>query len=169
MADAPRTFNRSAGMGEADYRSGASDRLAEAYILLRAGSFGGSIYLAGRGAEGALRAVLWKADPEIRLGKKSLETNHDLPRLLAALRDLGVIKPGKANIRLAANVQHVARLWYNNMRFASSRSVETRWRKIGEVTGQRTFKQAASEFYEACLSITKRCETLCHSPPPKKP
>ncbi|HZL33712.1 MAG TPA: hypothetical protein VFC78_00295 [Tepidisphaeraceae bacterium] len=67
-------------MGEADYRKGARDRIGEAYVLLRDERFGGSVYLAGRGAEGALRAVLWKADPEIQQGKKSLDTGHDLRR-----------------------------------------------------------------------------------------
>ena len=77
MSEESQKPKRSAGMGEADYRKGALDRLGEAYVLLRAEWFGGSVYLAGRGAEGALRAVLWKADPEIQQGRKSLDTGHD--------------------------------------------------------------------------------------------
>jgi hypothetical protein len=71
-------------MGEADYRRGAFDRIGDSFILLRAEAFGGSAYLAGRGAEGALRAVLWKADREIQQGKKSLDTGHDLRRFIRA-------------------------------------------------------------------------------------
>jgi hypothetical protein len=152
---------KSSTLGEADYRKGALDRIGDAYILLRAEAFGGSVYLAGRGAEGALRAVLWKADPQLQQGKKSLDTGHDLRRLLTNVRNLGLLRVGGPDDPLIAAVQHVARLWYNNMRFASSRAVETRWYQLGEVTGKRTIKQAASEFYDACSAVIKRCEALC--------
>ena len=158
MADEPK---KPKTMGEADYRNGALDRIGEAYLLLRAEAFGGSAYLAGRGAEGALRAVLWKADPEIQQGKKSLDTGHDLRRLLRNVRNLGLLRAGGPDDPLIAAVQRVARLWYNNMRFASSRAVETKWFELGEVTGKRTMKQAASEFYDACSVVIKRCEALC--------
>jgi hypothetical protein len=148
-------------MGEADYRKGARDRLGESYILLQSEAVGGSVYLAGRGAEGALRAVLWKADLEIQQGKKSLDTGHDLRQLLTNVRNLGLLRAGGRDDPLITAVQHVARLWYNNMRFASSRAVETRWFQLGEVTGKRTIKQAASEFYDACSVVIKRCEALC--------
>lgn len=158
MADESRKWK---AMGEADYRKGALDRIGDAYILLRAEAFGGSAYLAGRGAEGALRAVLWKADPEIQQGKKSLDTGHDLRRLLTNVRNLGLLRAGGPDDPLVAAVQRVARLWYNNMRFASSRAVETKWHELGEVTGKRTLKLAASEFYDACSVVIKRCEALC--------
>jgi hypothetical protein len=148
-------------MGEADYRKGAFDRIGESYILLRAEAFGGSAYLGGRGAEGALRAVLWKADPEIQQGKKSLDTGHDLRKLLTNVRNLGLLHAGGPDDQFIAAVQRIARLWYNNMRFASSRAVETRWYQLGEVTDKRTIKQAASEFYDACSVVIKRCEALC--------
>jgi hypothetical protein len=149
-------------MGEAEYRKGAFDRIGESFILLRAEAFGGSIYLAGRGAEGALRAVLWQSDPEIQQGKKSLDTGHDLRRLLTSMRNFGLLGAGPEDA-LVADVQHVARPWYNNMRFASSRAIETRWFRVGEVGGKRTFKQAATDFYDACSAIIKRCEAICQS------
>jgi hypothetical protein len=148
-------------MGEADYRKGALDRIGEAYVLLRADAFGGSAYLAGRGAEGALRAVLWKSDADIQQGKKSLDTGHDLRRLLTNVRNLGLLRAGGPKDPLIAAVQRVARLWYNNMRFASSRAIETKWFQLGEVSGKRTMKQAATEFFDACSAIVKRCEALC--------
>ena len=70
------------------------DRIGDSYILLRAEAFGGSAYLAGRGAEGALRAVLWKADPEIQQGKKSLDTGHNLRQLLTNVGNLGLYRAG---------------------------------------------------------------------------
>jgi HEPN domain-containing protein len=48
--------------GEKQYRRGALERLAEAGVLLRDGHLGGAVYLAGRAAEGALRAVVWLRD-----------------------------------------------------------------------------------------------------------
>jgi len=51
---------------------------------------------------------------------------------------------------------------YNNMRFASTEAVEKKWLKLGEVHKNRTFKQAATEFYDACAVVIKRCEALCH-------
>lgn len=152
---------KSKAMGGADYRKGALDRIGDAYILLRAEAFAGSVYLAGRGAEGALRAVLWHADPGMQQGKKSLDTGHDLRRLLTNVRNLGLLRTGGPDDPLIAAVQRVARLWYNNMRFASSRAVETKWYELGEVTGKRTIKLAASEFYDACSQVIKRCEALC--------
>lgn len=155
------TRSKQKPIGEAEYRKGALDRIGDSYILLRAEAFGGSAYLGGRGAEGALRAVLWKADPEIQQGKKSLDTGHDLRRLLTNVRNLGLMRAGGPEDPLIAAVQRVARLWYNNMRFASSRAVESKWHELGEVTSKRTIKQAASEFYDACSVVIKRCEALC--------
>jgi hypothetical protein len=148
-------------MGEAEYRNGARDRIGEAYTLLRAEQFGGSAYLAGRGAEGAMRGVLWKADLQVQQGKKSLDTGHDLRRLLTNVRNLGLLRTGGPDDPLIAAVQHVARLWYNHMRFASSRAVEARWRQLGEVTGKRSMKQATTEFFDACSVVIRRCEALC--------
>src|SRR3954453_12452082 len=162
MPEEPAKPKHSPQMGEADYRNGARDRIGEAYILLGAESFGGSVYLAGRGAEGALRAVLWKSDPEIQQGKKSLDTGHDLRRLLTDVRNFGLLRAGPEDA-LVADVQHVARLWYNNMRFASARAIETRWFNLGEVASHRTFKQASYEFYNACSAVIKRCEALCQN------
>jgi hypothetical protein len=70
---------------------------------------------------------------------------------------------------LIADVQHVARLWYNNMRFASARAIETRWYDLGEVTGRWTFKQASYDFYDSCSAVVKRCEALCRNPKSKMP
>lgn len=152
---------KSKSMGEADYRMGSRDRIGEAYVLLHAEAFGGCAYLAGRGAEGALRSVVWKADLEIQQGKKSLDTGHDLRRLLTNVRNLGLLRAGGPGDPLIAAVQRVARLWYNNMRFASSRAIETKWFELGEVTGKRSMKQATTEFYDACSVVIKRCEALC--------
>jgi len=146
--------------GDAEYRMGARQRLDEAFDLLHSEHFAGSIYLAGRSVEGMLRAVVWKTDSDIRLGKKSLQTGHDLRELLTMVRRLGLLQAGGRDDEFERTVQLVARLWFNNMGFASSRFVERRLRRLGEVDRKRTIKQTSARFYEACVTIVKRCETL---------
>src|SRR6266550_4904856 len=79
--------------GGTDYRQGAVERMRESQLLLSNENFAGSIYLAGRGVEAVLRAVIWERDVEIRRGRKSLETGHDLRQLLVLVRKLGLLRP----------------------------------------------------------------------------
>jgi len=148
----------SGGFGGSDYRQAALERLSEAQMLFMREYYGGGVYLAGRAVEGMLRAVIWFRDAEIQQGKKSLETGHDLRQLLAAVRDLGLL--GRHD-DLETTVQTVGRLWSNNLRFASSRYVETFWWGLGEVGKRRTMKQATAAYFDACHAIIKRCEPLC--------
>ena len=146
--------------GEIEYRDGALERLEESYDLLGNNRFAGSIYLAGRGVEAMLRAVVWKADPEFRLGKKSLETGHDLRELLSLVRNRGLLLPNEREDLLGTHIQNLGRLWYNNMRFACNRFIETRWRRLGEVHKRRTLKQASKRFHDSCTAGIKTCEAL---------
>src|SRR5579864_6790835 len=104
-------------IGEIDYRKGARERLMESLVLLRQERFGGSIYLAGRAVEGILRAVIWKSDPDYLLGRKALETGHDLRDLLKLVRNLGVLRHHSLRDSLTVDVETISRLWWNNMRF----------------------------------------------------
>lgn len=149
---------RSAPCGETTYRDGARERLNDALALLRAGRFAGSVYLAGRGVESMMRGLLWRHDPGFRLGRKDLETGHDLRRLLTQIRNLGLLRGGETGFE--ARVQHIGRVWFNNARFVSSHFLATRWRAVGEINNKRTLKQAAEEFYEDCSGMIKRCELL---------
>ncbi len=152
-----------------DYRAGALERLAGAFILWRAEQFAGAVSDAGRAVEGMLRAVIWKRDDDVRTGRKSLDTGHDLRDLLTHARNLGLLDTAEPEpSELEATVQRVARLWFNNMRFAPSKFLEARWVYLGEVRyprrkgeRDRTLKQASEAFYYDCLSIVKRCEVLC--------
>jgi hypothetical protein len=109
-----------------------------------------------------LRAVIWKRDQDVRTGRKSLETGHDLRELLIHVRNLGLLSASvRENDDVASNVQQIARLWFNNMRFASSRFVESRWYNLGEIRKGRSLKQATESFYFACKTVVKRCEVLC--------
>ena len=38
-----------------------------------------------------LRAIIWKRDADVRAGKKSLETGHDLRQLLVHVKNLGLL------------------------------------------------------------------------------
>jgi len=146
-------------IGENDYRRGAAERLAESRLILRAGRYGGCAYLAGRAVEAMFRAVIWKNDPEIRLGRKPLETGHDLRQLLNVIRNLGLLRR-PIDVMLQVKAQRIARLWFNNMRFLSSRFVESRWRDLGEVHKRHTMKQAAEDFSRV-LEVVAQCEELC--------
>ena len=101
------------------------------------------------------------------MGKKSEAFGGDDYRLgaleriqeaLTLVRNLGLLRPGDR--RLETDVQKVARLWFNNMRFTSSKFVERHWRRNGEVHRRRTMKRASIEFFDACSAIIKRCEAL---------
>lgn len=149
-------------LGEKTYREAAIERLGEAVLLLRAGRFAGGVYLAGRAVESMLRGMLWRYDPEIRAGKKTLATGHDLRDLLTAVRNLGVIQRGKED-ELLVGVERVGRLWFNNMRFVSNRFLETRWHKLRVVRKGVTLKQVADRFVRDCTTIVKRAEAICQS------
>lgn len=147
-----------------DYRRGALERLSDAFILLRADQFAGACSSAGRAVEGMLRAIIWKRDDDILKGRKSLETGHDLRELLTHVRNLGLLSHRELqNSEFESNVQHIGRLWFNNMRYVSSKFVESRWYNLGEVRKGRTLKQASEAFYFACASVVKRCEVLCRN------
>ncbi|MCX7045475.1 MAG: hypothetical protein NTX50_08340 [Candidatus Sumerlaeota bacterium] len=151
---------RYATFGEATYHQGARERLLEAGILLGREHFAGSVYLAGRGVEGMLRAVVWKNDPDIRQGKKALETGHDLRQLSTMVSSMGLLSSAGRDDDFTANIQKVGRLWFNNLRFASNQYIERRWSELRETDRRRTLKKASGEFYEACSAIIKRCEVL---------
>jgi len=153
--------NKSGNLDGDDYRKGALERLDDAFILLRAGQFAGSASDAGRAVEGMLRAIIWKRDSDVRSGRKSLETGHDLRELLTHIRNLGLMSQAGPDDDLEEQVLRIGRLWFNNMRFASSKFVETRWLGLGEVRKGRTFKQATEMFCVAAARVLKRCEVLC--------
>jgi hypothetical protein len=158
MAGRPDSF------GFENYRRGGLERIGDASLLLRAGQFAGAIYLAGRGVEALLRAMVWKADPEVQRGSRSLDTGHDLRALLSLVADLGLLVRVSDRDHLENRVQRVSRLWYNNLRFAPSKFIETRWLGLGEFGKHRrykTFKAAASAYFDDCSAIVKRCEVLC--------
>jgi hypothetical protein len=146
--------------GETDYRGGARERLDEAYVLLRNQRFGGSIYIAGRAVEGILRAVIWKGDPDYALGKKSLETGHNLRDMMKLVRNLGVFRENRPRDLITNNVQRIGRLWWNNMRFTPLEKIRKDWYNLGEISGKRTMRQAAQEFYDACGVVVRECEYL---------
>ena len=147
-----------------DYRKGALERLDDAGRLLRQERLGDAIYLAGRAVEGMLRAVVWLNDVDVREGRKSLDTGHQLPELLQSVADLGLLRAdGDRDEVLRDSVQAISRRWFNNLRFASTRFVHTLWWAQGIVTNHWTLKQAAQEFYNACGTVIKRCEELCRT------
>jgi hypothetical protein len=147
-------------LGGKDYRAGAAERLLESRALLRHESFAGAVYLAGRAVEGMLRAVIWESDSEIRAGRISLDTGHDLRELLVLVRTLGVIDDWELHADLSGAVQKLSRLWSNNMRFWPATKLSRHWREIGEIQRRRTLKQAVAEYHSLCDLVMKRCEDI---------
>jgi len=148
-------------LGETDYRLGGLERLQEASLLKRNDSLAGCVYLGGRAVEGLLRAVIWRADSDIKSGRKSLETGHDLRDLLKVVVDLGVLEDEADRVELFESVQYVARLWFRNMRFVSSKGLRSHWWQRGEIDRKRSLKMAVAEYYESCAFIVKRREAVC--------
>jgi hypothetical protein len=148
-------------LGENDYRLGGLERLRESKSLLVQEFFAGSVYLAGRAVESTLRAVIWRHDSGIRTGSKSLETGHNLRDLLREIIDLGVLQDGVDRDELFENVQYVAELWFNNMRFVPGKKLKAIWWQHGEIDRKRDLKRAASEFYNSCAAIVRASEALC--------
>jgi hypothetical protein len=109
-----------------------------------------------------LRAVIWKSDPEYATGKKTLDVGHNLRDMLKLVRSLRVLRDGEMRDAIAGDVQKIARLWWNNMRFLSTMKIRTAWYELGEIGGKRTMKRAAEEYFDACSSVIKRCEALWH-------
>jgi HEPN domain-containing protein len=152
-----------ANLGEADYRQGAMERMEDARVLLERQALAGSVYLAGRAVEGILRAAIWRHDKEIRSGRKSLETGHDLRELLSLVRSLGVIHDFELNAELSATLQRIGRPWSNNMRFWPSAKLFRHWREIGEIGKRRSPKHAVKEYYQNCSGFIRRIESLCQT------
>jgi hypothetical protein len=148
-------------LGENDYRQGGHERLAESRVLLGKELFAGAAYLAGRAVESLLRAVIWRYDVQIKAGTKSLETGHDLRELLREIIDLGVLDDGVDRDELLDNVQYVARLWFNNLRFVPAKKLKSLWWRLGEIDTKRDMKRAVMEFYNSCVLIVRVCEKLC--------
>ncbi len=157
----PKEKAKSDRLGQAEYRAGALERIEDAQVLLERGQFAGSIYMAGRGVEGMLRALIWRADPDIRSRRKPLESGHDLRALLLVVRNRGLLRAGAPDELLTGQIQDVAQLWFNNMRFVSERYVERAWRSAGRVSKRVTLKRAAEQFVQDCIAIVNRCEVLC--------
>jgi hypothetical protein len=147
-------------LGGADYRDGALQRLREAGLLLEKEAFAGAVYLAGRAVEGMLRAVIWRHDADIRTGKQSLDTGHDLREMLVRVRNLGIIRDFEVNAELSATIQHIGRLWSNNMRFWATAKLNRHWRALGEISRRRTLSFAAADFLKGCKQCIARCERL---------
>ena len=149
-----------AAIGESDYRNGARERLEEASILMQREQWAGCVYLAGRAVESMLRAIIWKGDPDYATGKKHLRTGHDLRDMLKLTRKLNAIREDMTMESISAQVQKVARLWSNNMRFWPTAKLKREWYRLRVIRGKRTIKKAVEQYYDACSAVVKRSERI---------
>ena len=95
--------------GAEEYRRGALARLQEALVLIDKQHYAGSVYLGGRGVEAMLRAIIWKRDPEIQQGRKTLETGHDLREILTYVRNLGLLSRHEGTTAFESQIQRIGR------------------------------------------------------------
>lgn len=110
-----------------------------------------------------LRAVIWHNDADYVTGRKMLETGHSLRRLIDAAANLGVLRNNPRRDSIAAAVQAVGRLWWNDMRYLPESVIKTKWFELREIGGKRTLKRAVIEYYDVCSMIIHRCEALWRS------
>lgn len=142
-----------------DYRDGARLRLHEAQRLYDSRHWGGATYLGGRAVEGMLRSLLW-------LRSRQQEVGHDLRQLLRRAESLGLLEAAD-RARIADQVNELAIVWHNSLRFASDAAFD-RWLKaLGRhvvVNGRRVFgppaKANAKSALEASELIVSRGELI---------
>lgn len=151
------------GAAGQNYVSAGLERLAEARILIAAQYFAGGAYLAGRAVECLLRSLIYKHDAEIRIGRKPLETGHNLTELLRAAARAGALNALQNRRELTAAVQFVNSLWLNNMRFESNGELAARWRRLGATGRKRSIKWAIHGYLDVATAVTKKCERLWQS------
>ncbi len=104
--------------------------------------------------------MIWKGDCDYALGKKTLNTGHNLREMLKLVGNLGLLRESVALESLKTDVQKVGRLWWNNMRFCSTLKISKVWRGLGEVDARRTIKKATAEYFDACTRIIRMSERI---------
>jgi len=99
-------------IGSEDYRRAALARLGDARSLYDGGQWSGATYVAGRGVEAVLRALILKRSDRI-------ESGHDLKHHLKSARRLGLLTDDEARGggRINDALNELAIVWQNNRRY----------------------------------------------------
>ena len=105
-------------IGSADYRRAATARLEDARMLQSSEHWSGATYLAGRGVEAMLRAVILKRSDRI-------DSGHDLKHHLKSARRLGMLTEDEARGggRINDALNELAIVWQNNRRYYDDRKL----------------------------------------------
>lgn len=147
-------------LGSDDYREGALERLQDAVCLGEQERWTGAVYLAGRAAEAMLRSLLW-------LKRREQEIGHDLRDVLKRAQSLGLL--GEDESQLQNDINEVAVIWQNNLRFVGSKCFGRHLRAISKdkrVAGRRVkgdpLKPNAKHMIEICESIVARGDVVWH-------
>ena len=137
--------------GSQTYRRGAESRIEGARILLDNQDYGGSIYLAGLSVECMLRSLIWLRD-------KTFDKRHDLRKLSVRVGDLGLLQKADRDHGFVSDVQAIARIWFNNLRFADDAQVQNWLREIRVLRNNRqgAFSTVAKEHFNRCHRFVKR-------------
>ena len=153
-------------LGSADYREGALARIEDARRLRDQGRWVGAIYLAGRAVESFLRSLLW-------LNGRQQEVGHNLRDLLTKARSLGLVSAQDDDLK--AEINEVASLWKNNLRFIGDLRFQRDLRDIGRAQRVNNrpvkgdpIKANALVILESCERIISRGEVLWSKQQSKK-
>jgi hypothetical protein len=137
--------------GSDTYRRGAEARIEGARILLENKEYGGSIYLAGLSVECMLRSLIGLRD-------QKFDQRHDLRKLSVRVGDLGLLQKADRDHSFVSDVQAIARIWFNNLRFADDAQLRKWLLEIGELRkkSQGAFSAVAKEHFSRCHRFVKR-------------
>lgn len=143
--------------GTQTYRAGALERLEDARILIEMDSprCALSVYSAGVAVEGMLRAL-------IAFESKEFDEKHDLRKLAGKVEQLGLLRLGSRDDDFVSQIQQIARVWHNALRYAAEDQVARHFRRIkvarNLVPGE--IRRVCGDHFERCSGVVRRCEAL---------
>lgn len=141
--------DRAIKFGTVTYRAGALERIKDAHVLTNQRRLALSVYSAGCAVEGMLRAM-------IAIRSREFDERHDLRKLATRVRDLGLLGDEREH-DFVGDVQGVARLWSNRLRFADEGTLKRFFSGVGEVKRGSTLKGAVEDYWERCSHVVRRC------------
>lgn len=140
------------GLGSADYRYGALDRLEDARILYEGDRWVGAIYVAGRAVEGLLRSLLWRATRKQEIG-------HDLRQLLIKARSLNVVTSDDQT-RILDSLNEIAVIWHNDLRFVGDGCLLRRLKNLGRLSKIGDMRVKGDPLKANAYSVLQACERV---------
>lgn len=98
----------------------------------------------------------------IAFESKEFDEKHDLRKRAGKIEQLGLLRFGSRDDYFVSQVQQVARVWHNTLRYAAEDQVARRFRSIKVVRNldPGEIRRVCGEHFERCAGVVRRCETL---------